>query len=32
MLFQVCAELGHEGVVAKWLDAYLAGIRCGPCT
>jgi bifunctional non-homologous end joining protein LigD len=27
-LFQVCAELGHEGVVAKRLDApYLAGIR-----
>jgi bifunctional non-homologous end joining protein LigD len=27
-LFQVCAELGHEGVVAKRLDApYLPGIR-----
>ena len=27
-LLQVCTELGHEGVVAKRLDApYLAGIR-----
>jgi bifunctional non-homologous end joining protein LigD len=27
-LFKVCAELGHEGVVAKKLDApYLSGIR-----
>jgi ATP-dependent DNA ligase len=27
-LFQVCSELGHEGVVAKRLDApYLPGIR-----
>jgi bifunctional non-homologous end joining protein LigD len=27
-LFQVCVELGHEGVVAKRLDAaYLAGRR-----
>jgi ATP-dependent DNA ligase len=27
-LFKVCAELGHEGVVAKRLDApYLSGIR-----
>jgi bifunctional non-homologous end joining protein LigD len=27
-LFQVCAELAHEGVVAKKLDApYLRGIR-----
>jgi bifunctional non-homologous end joining protein LigD len=27
-LFQICAELGHEGVVAKRLDApYLAGRR-----
>jgi bifunctional non-homologous end joining protein LigD len=27
-LFQVCTELGHEGVVAKRLDApYLPGVR-----